>query len=195
MNSDNSRLESSYARVIQLAYDQMTELNELRLNLAETEAGTYIGGSTIRKGPMDRGNVAAHTDPMNDITREELNAKLETIEVRMDARVESVSAKIDGFLAAQAERDKRLDAALSQISANHSETKNSLSSMKTTMVITAVSTVLAIVFGIASFNTALTSNMMAAFQVGLSKSDQPQAKAPAAPTHPENAPPQTETKK
>ncbi|KAB0502886.1 hypothetical protein TU81_00385 [Pseudomonas lini] len=43
---------------------------------------------------------------MNDITREEFNAKLETIEVKMDARVESVSAKIEGFLAAQAERDK-----------------------------------------------------------------------------------------
>ncbi|KPG98760.1 hypothetical protein AEQ67_13535 [Pseudomonas sp. RIT-PI-q] len=43
---------------------------------------------------------------MNDITREEFNAKLETIEVKMDARVESVSAKIEGFLSAQAERDK-----------------------------------------------------------------------------------------
>ncbi|ARB31614.1 hypothetical protein HX787_10830 [Pseudomonas tolaasii] len=43
---------------------------------------------------------------MNDITREEFNAKLETIEVKMDARVESVSAKIESFLASQAERDK-----------------------------------------------------------------------------------------
>ncbi|WP_145133567.1 MULTISPECIES: hypothetical protein [unclassified Pseudomonas] len=58
---------------------------------------------------------------MNDITREEFNAKLETIEARMDARVESVSSKIDAFLAtqsavqierdkAQAERDKRFEA-------------------------------------------------------------------------------------
>lgn len=44
---------------------------------------------------------------MNDLTREELNAKLETIETKMDARVESVSAKIDAFLAVQAERDQR----------------------------------------------------------------------------------------
>ncbi|RRW54425.1 hypothetical protein EGJ55_16290 [Pseudomonas moraviensis] len=57
---------------------------------------------------------------MTDITRDELNAKLETIEARMDARVESVSSKIDAFLAtqyavqverdkAQAERDKRFE--------------------------------------------------------------------------------------
>ncbi|MBH3453017.1 hypothetical protein I5S84_29880 [Pseudomonas putida] len=44
---------------------------------------------------------------MNDITREEFNAKLETIEAKMDARAEAVSSKIDAFLAVQAERDQR----------------------------------------------------------------------------------------
>lgn len=68
----------------------------------------------------DNGPNRADTEPMNDITREEFNAKLETIEARMDARVESVSSKIDAFLATQAavqverdkaqtERDKRLE--------------------------------------------------------------------------------------
>lgn len=62
----------------------------------------------------------AHTTPMNEITRDELNAKLEATEARMDARIEAVSSKIDSFLAAQAaiqlerdkaqaERDKRLE--------------------------------------------------------------------------------------
>lgn len=54
----------------------------------------------------DKAEEQSNTVPMTDITREEFNAKLETIEVKMDARVESVSAKIDGFLTAQAERDK-----------------------------------------------------------------------------------------
>jgi hypothetical protein len=57
----------------------------------------------------DRSAGDVHTKKMNDITREEFNAKIETIEVKMDARVESVSSKIDGFLAAQSERDKRYD--------------------------------------------------------------------------------------
>lgn len=49
------------------------------------------------------------TVTMNDLPRDELNAKLETIEIKMDARVEAIASKIDGFLVAQCERDKRLD--------------------------------------------------------------------------------------
>lgn len=52
---------------------------------------------------------------MNDITREEFNARLETIEVKMDARVEAISSKIDGFLAAQIERDKRMDESITSV--------------------------------------------------------------------------------
>lgn len=59
---------------------------------------------THAESDIDRLN--RDTVAMNDITREEFNAKLETIEVKMDARVESVSSKIEGFLAAQSERDK-----------------------------------------------------------------------------------------
>lgn len=121
-----------------------------------------------------------HAEPMNDITREEFNAKLETIEVKMDARVESVSTKIDGFLAVQVERDKRLDAVLAQISKDHGETKSSISSMKTTLIVTALTTVLAIVLGVASFNTALTANMMSAFQVGKGESAAGAAAQPTA---------------
>lgn len=53
---------------------------------------------------------------MNDITRHELDAKLEAIEARMDARVASIEggvssirAEMQGFLAAQAERDRRFE--------------------------------------------------------------------------------------
>ncbi|WP_162864982.1 hypothetical protein [Pseudomonas viridiflava] len=106
---------------------------------------------------------------MNDITREEFNAKLETIETKMEARTESVSAKIDAFIAVQSERDKRMEATLNQISSNHGEIKSSIGSMKTTMIVTAVSTVLAIVIGIAGFNAMLTSNMVASFQMGRSE--------------------------
>lgn len=70
--------------------------------------------------PGDTKPNKVHTPPMNDITREEFNARLEAIEARMDARIESVSSKIDSFLAtqsavqierdkAQAERDRRLE--------------------------------------------------------------------------------------
>ncbi|WP_025111227.1 hypothetical protein [Pseudomonas sp. H1h] len=46
---------------------------------------------------------------MGAIRREEFNARIETIETRMDARLDAVSMKIDGFLSVQVERDKRYD--------------------------------------------------------------------------------------
>lgn len=121
------------------------------------------------EGASDNVQGTGHTKSMTEITREEFNAKLETIEVKMDARVESVSAKIDAFVAIQAERDKRMEETLNQISNNHGEIKSSIGSMKTTMIVTAISTVLAIVIGIAGFNAMLTSNMVASFQMGRSE--------------------------
>lgn len=152
--------QQAYLRLFALASEQNVELDALRRNAEKDRSGN---------SDPDRGIRKTYSDAMNEITREEFNAKLETIEVKMDARVETVSSKIDTFLAAQAERDKRLDAALSQISKDHSETKTSISSMKTTLIVAAVSTVIAIVLGVAGFNTALTSNMMSAFQLGKSE--------------------------
>jgi hypothetical protein len=74
-----------------------------------------LGPEDLRPPEMDSAYKEGNTRPMNDITREEFNARMETIEVKMDARVESVSAKIDGFLAVQAERDKRLDESIANI--------------------------------------------------------------------------------
>lgn len=115
---------------------------------------------------------------MNDITRHELDAKLEAIEARMDGRVAAIEGKIDAFLAAQAvrdaaqaERNQGFDRAIGEI-------KSGISSMKTTVIVTAISAVLAIVFGIVTFNATLSSNMLAAFQAG--KADTISAPMPAA---------------
>lgn len=140
---------------------------------------------SMLKTPDDKAKVSDDTRFMNDITREEFSAKIETIEAKMDARVESVSAKIEGFLSAQAERDKRLDSVLAQIGKDNGDTKTGISSMKTTLIVTAVSTVLAIVLGVAGFNTALTSNMLSAFQLGKStQTSTSEAVAPEAPKIP-----------
>ncbi|MNE86629.1 hypothetical protein D3C80_1837480 [compost metagenome] len=81
---------------------------------------------------------------MNDITREELNAKLEAIEVKMDARVQAVSAKIDSFLSAQVERDKawekisearfdRIEKDISSIKADSKKVAEDINGLKVTM--------------------------------------------------------------
>jgi len=162
----------------------------------ELEVPAALGAEALLSGYRrmsnadDKPPLQGHTQIMSEISREEFNAKLETIEVKMDARVEAVSAKIDAFVAIQAERDKRMETALNQISASHGEIKSSIGSMKTTMIVTAISTVLAIVIGIAGFNAMLTSNMVASFQMGRSERAQELQSA----TKVEPAPPQTQQK-
>ncbi|MBC3438248.1 hypothetical protein HU735_22770 [Pseudomonas sp. BW16M2] len=67
----------------------------------------YAAGMSLDRhdSPVKRMGTAT----MNDLPRDELNAKLETIEIKMDTRVEAIASKIDGFLVAQSEREKRLD--------------------------------------------------------------------------------------
>ncbi|MAB24947.1 MAG: hypothetical protein CMK78_11450 [Pseudomonadales bacterium] len=54
----------------------------------------------------------------SSVGREELDAKLELIEVRMDGRMASIESKMDAFIAAQSERDKRMDERYATISGN-----------------------------------------------------------------------------
>lgn len=108
-----------------------------------------------------------HNESMNDITRPELDAKLSATEERMNARVASIESKIDTFLAVQAERDKATEARFASIELEAAGTRADIKSLKKTIVVTAISVVLTILFGIAGFNAALTSNMFSAFQIGL----------------------------
>jgi hypothetical protein len=77
----------------------------------------------------------------SEVTRDEMNAKLETIEVRMDARI-------------------------SRIEESNARIESGIASMKTTVIVTAVGAVLSIVFGIAAFNATLLSSMTASFESG-----------------------------
>lgn len=54
----------------------------------------------------DKPEKPAHTENMTDISRVELEAKLEAIEARMDSRLALTNAKIDAFLSAQEQRDR-----------------------------------------------------------------------------------------
>ncbi|MDP9539328.1 MULTISPECIES: hypothetical protein [Pseudomonas] len=89
----------------------------IRAKLTECTKPTLKTNTAIRPQDLigDNRGYGGHTQDMNDITREEFNARLETIEVKMDARVEAISSKIDGFLAAQAERDRRLDESIAGV--------------------------------------------------------------------------------
>lgn len=84
---------SAFAQQIE---EQQAALEELKRSTPKSSASDFADG-------------VSDTASMTDVSREELNAKLETIETKMDARVEAVSSKIDAFLALQAERDQRFE--------------------------------------------------------------------------------------
>lgn len=109
---------------------------------------------------------ARYDEPMNSPTREELDAKLETIEARMDGRVAAIQASIDGFMGRMDERFRSMDERMGRMEEDSREAKSAIRDLKSTMIVTAISTVLAIVLGVAAFNATVLSNMVASFESG-----------------------------
>jgi high-affinity nickel permease len=81
---------------------------------------------------------------MNTVTDELLDARLETIETRMDGRVASIERSVAEAIAAA------------------NETRHDIKNLRLTIIGTAIATVL----GIAAFNATVLSNMVAAFESG-----------------------------
>lgn len=79
-----------------------------------------------RKLSTDSLIISRHTQAMTEITRDELNARLEALESRMDSRVTAIGGKIDAFLAAQAERDKASEYRFGRIESDLSTIKTDL---------------------------------------------------------------------
>ncbi|WP_186257815.1 hypothetical protein [Burkholderia gladioli] len=120
---------------------------------------------------------------MNTPTREELDAKLELIEVKMDGRVASIEGKIDKLLqsidAAEALSTVRTRAAEShmalfdvkvdQINQRFSAVEGSVSAIQSAsqnLKYWLIGTGIAVVLGIAAFNATVLSNMVASFESG-----------------------------
>ncbi|WP_368655428.1 hypothetical protein ABRY94_11895 [Castellaniella ginsengisoli] len=108
----------------------------------------------VASGDDQRQEIRHNSSMETPITRPELDAKLETIEARMDGRI------------------ARIEDAVQRISEDNAATRAGISSLKTTLIVTAIGAVLTIVLGVAAFNATLQSNMLSAFQVGQQVSQQ-----------------------
>lgn len=116
-------------------------------------------------------------DKMTEISREELNAKLAASEARMDVRVTEVLGRIDSMIASQEglvntlrARQDGLDRLYEQkfehIEKQQTETLAGIKNLKSTFIVTAVSSSLAIVLGVGAFGATVLSNMVASFESG-----------------------------
>ncbi|MYM81123.1 hypothetical protein GTP44_04010 [Duganella sp. FT50W] len=93
---------------------------------------------------VDTNEIQPHDEAMTTPTREEIDAKLELIETRMDGRVLSIENLVRSSIA------------------ESQETRRDIKSLKWTILFTAVATVVAL-WGV---NAAIFSNMVASFESG-----------------------------
>ncbi len=123
----------------------ITSIDATKAKLSNYAATTNaISKDNIGSSAIDFQAAKTDTGRMSDtVTRYEIDAKLEAIETRMDAKIDRI-----------VESNARIEAGIS--------------SMKNTTIVTGVSAVLAIVFGVAAFNATLLSNMTASFESGKS---------------------------
>ncbi|MTV36136.1 hypothetical protein [Duganella radicis] len=89
------------------------------------------------------------------MTREEVDAKIVASEARTDTSFAALIGKLDVLIA----RMDNFDLELRQIKAD-------MADLKKTIILTIVSTGLAVVFGVAGFNATLLNNMTASFESG-----------------------------
>lgn len=96
---------------------------------------------------------------MADMTREEVDAKIVANEARSDAQVAAILGKIDALIA-------RMDAFEQEMRETTRGIIDQMNSLKKTIIITGITSVLAIIFGVASFNATLLNNMNAMYDSG-----------------------------
>ncbi|WP_179674559.1 hypothetical protein [Duganella sp. 1224] len=77
-----------------------------------------------------------------------------------------MEATFAGFVKLMDERQKVADARFDRIEAMLTEMRSSIASLRTTIVVTGITSVLAAVLGISAVNAALYSNMLAALSAG-----------------------------
>lgn len=92
------------------------------------------------RAPRDNRTIAV----MTTVTTDLLNARLKTVETRMDARITAIETAIAGLIQSQ------------------SEMRADIKNLKSTMIVTAIASVLAV----GAINATVFSNMLAAFQSG-----------------------------
>ena len=99
---------------------------------------------------------------MADISREEIDAKLLREDALREAHMAEVRSKFDVIIARLDAHDIRFE----RLEQGLRDAVTSITNLKGTIIITGISSVIAIILGMAGFNAALLSNMTASFESG-----------------------------
>ncbi|ALM86617.1 hypothetical protein [Bordetella sp. N] len=111
------------------------------------------------------------------VSRYELSAKLAAQNAKLESALQKILDAVEQIQADGKTMAARFDAKFSSV-------EDKFFSMKVTMIVTAIATVLTVIFGVGAINATLTSNMLAAFQAGavLHHSPAPPAPKPVPPS-------------
>lgn len=136
--------------------DYDVEFDEPVLPLIEDQAGGPRAEQT--EDEPRTANKDSGTSTMNQPSREEIDAKFQAVEARMDARVTEVTSRIDTLISRMDARD----AVHATQFANITEKLNSLSGLRTVIVTTVIGTGI----GIVGLVYAMMSGMSSSFDSG-----------------------------
>lgn len=103
---------------------------------------------------------------MNYPSRDEMEARIATVEARVGGRAATFQATVDGYIALMNEREIEDRQRFDRIEAMVADIQTQIRSLKTTIIVTAISTGIAVVLGIGAINATLSSNILAAFEQG-----------------------------
>jgi hypothetical protein len=103
---------------------------------------------------------------MDHPSRDEMEARIATVEARVSGRAATFQATVDGYIARMDEREIEDRQRFNRIEAMVADMQEQIRSLKTTIIVTAISTGIAVVLGIGAINATLSSNMLAAFEQG-----------------------------
>jgi CII-binding regulator of phage lambda lysogenization HflD len=93
-------------------------------------------------------------------------AQVAILEARMDGRMSSMETTFANFVQLMDERHRASEARMDRMEAMLAEIRADIRSLRTTIVVTAITSVLAAVLGISAVNASLYSNMRATFEMG-----------------------------
>ncbi|UOB21802.1 hypothetical protein MRY17_13675 [Pseudomonas orientalis] len=169
MHDERSRLELSYAKVVRLACDQMEQLDELRLALAETEARANKSIDLGRNESIDAPNGRDHNTDMTEFSRDELKAHLESQDLKVDARLKSFEQTVKDAMGEIRLEISNIGGDLKAVERDLSHLKDMRSTVKNTglgVILAVVASALTIYFGVQSSNSSLVSSTISGFGVG-----------------------------
>lgn len=150
----------------------------LTVESVKSKFGAYRDGASTNKALIAN---EGYNEEMEAIGRPELDAKLEAIEARADARLSRFEERINQAIGEMQRGREELSTNIQLLSSNAEKRElnmqNDLSSfrenvktdnrdLRRVIVVTAIGSVVTIVLGIAAFNATVLSNMVASFESG-----------------------------